>query len=545
MSESLSPEPTRRGPIAWMVRNSVAANLLMMMFIVGGLIFSSTVKQEVFPEVDLDMVTVVVAYPGASPEEVEEGVILAIEEEINGVDGIKKINSVSREGVGNVMAELLLGTESSQALNDIKNAVDRITSFPQDAERPIISLATSRQQVLTLVIHGDLGLKSLDLLAEDLRRDLLSDSRITLVEKGGLPPPEISVEVKEDDLRRYGLTLPEVSAAVRAASIDLPGGSVKTSGGEVLVRTTERRDYGEEFRDIILIARPDGTTVRLGEVAGVIDGYRETDEEARYDGERAVMLQVYRVGEESPLAVSAAVSELIERRASTLPGAVGLEIVDDESKEYRDRLSILSRNGRLGAFLVILILGLFLRPRIALWVSLGIPISFLGAFFVIPMLGVSINMISLFAFMLVLGIVVDDAVVVGEAVFHQRRSDKTRFEAAVDGTREVLVPVVFAVVTTIIAFTPLLFVPGVIGKFFRNIPLIVIPILVISLIESLLILPAHLAHVKRREAVARPHSATTSSPGSRNGSYGSRTAWRRPSRGTCPVCCAVSCATAT
>ena len=424
--------------------------------------------------------------------------MLAVEEEINGVDGIKRISSVSSEGVGSVMAELLLGTDSDRALNDIKSAVDRITSFPLNAERPVISLATSRRKVMSLVIRGPMDIKSLDRLAEDLRRGLLADSRITQIEKGGLPPPEISVEVSEENLRRYNLTLNQISAAVRAASIDLPGGSVKTSGGEVLVRTTERRDYGDEFREIILIARPDGTAVRLGEVADVIDGYRETDEESWYDGEPAVQLEIFRVGEESPLQVANAVREFLAARQPSLPPTVSLEIVDDQSKEYNDRISLLSRNGRLGALLVVLILGIFLKPNVAFWVSMGIPISFLGAFFLIPMLGVSINMISLFAFLLVLGIVVDDAVVVGEAVFHQRRTDKTRFEAAVDGTREVLVPVVFAVLTTMIAFAPLLFVPGVTGKFFRNIPLIVMPILFLSLVESLFILPAHLAHVKRR-----------------------------------------------
>ncbi len=486
----------RTGPIAWMASNPVAANLLMFVLVVGGILFALNIKREVFPEIDMDMVTVVVAYPGASPQEVEEGAVLAIEEEISSLDGIKKISSVSVEGLGTVMAELLGSANSDRALNDIKSAVDRITSFPQDAERPIISLITNRRQVLSLLVHGDVDIRSLDRLAEEIRAELLADERITLVEKTGIPPPEVSVEVPSENLRRYGLTLPRIAAGVRAASIDLPGGSVKTAGGEVLVRTTERRDYGEEFRDITLIARADGARVRLRDVAEVIDGYRETDEELLYNGQPAIDLQVYRVGAEVPLTVSSAVHDLVERRQGTLPGTVGLAIVADESEDYRDRLSILGRNGLLGLILVITVLGIFLRPAVAFWVSAGIAIAFCGSFFLISMFGVSINMISLFAFILVLGIAVDDAVVVGEAIFYHRRSDN-RLEAAIVGTREVLTPVVFAVVTTIIAFIPLALVPGITGKFFRNIPLIVIPVLVLSLVESVFILPAHLRHVGR------------------------------------------------
>ena len=492
----------RKGPIGWMAAHPVAANLLMGVFLLGGILFALDTKREVFPEIEMDMVTVVVAYPGASPQEVEEGVVLAIEDEISSLDGIKKINSVSVEGLGTVMAELLTGANPDRTTNDIKSTVDRITSFPQDAERPVISLLTNRRQVLSLLVHGDVDLKSLDRLAEEIRSELLSDDRITLVEKAGIPPPEISVEVPADNLRRYGLTLPQISTAVRAASIDLPGGSVKTEGGEVLVRTTERRDFGEEFRDITLIARADGTRVRLRDVATVVDGFRETDEELYYNGQPAIDLQVFRVGEEVPLQVSSAVYDLVERRQGTLPDSVGISIVNDESEDYRARLSILGKNGLIGLLLVVTVLGIFLRPAVAFWVSLGIAISFCGSFFLIPILGVSLNMISLFAFILVLGIAVDDAVVVGEAIFYHRRGDN-RLEAAIVGTREVLAPVTFAVITTIVAFIPLALVPGITGKFFRNIPFIVIPVLILSLVESVFILPAHLRHVGRTKLRGR------------------------------------------
>ena len=492
----------KKGPIGWMAAHPVAANLLMGVLVIGGILFAFGTKREVFPEIDMDMVTVVVAYPGASPQEVEEGVVLAIEDEIRSLDGIKRIGSVSVEGLGTVTAEILTSANPDRTYNDVKSTVDRITSFPQDAERPVISLMTNRRQVLSLLVHGDMDLKSLDGLAEEIRNELLSDERITLVEKAGIPPPEISVEVPADNLRRYGLTLPQISTAVRAASIDLPGGSVKTEGGEVLVRTTERRDYGEEFRDITLIARADGTRVRLRDVATVVDGFRETDEELYYNGQPAIDLQVYRVGNEVPLQVSSAVYDLVERRRGTLPDSVGISIVNDESEDYQARLSTLGKNGLIGLLLVVTVLGIFLRPAVAFWVSLGIFISFCGSFFLIPILGVSLNMISLFAFILVLGIAVDDAVVVGEAIFHHRRGGD-RLEAAIVGTREVLTPVTFAVITTIIAFIPLAIVPGITGKFFRNIPFIVIPVLLLSLIESVFILPAHLRHVGRTKLRGR------------------------------------------
>ena len=486
----------RSGPIAWMASHPVAGNLLMAVLVVGGLLFARGVKREVFPEVETGLVSVAVAYPGASPREVEEGIVLAIEEAVRGLDGIDSIASVAAEGAGFVNAEILANASADRAYNDIKAAVDRIASFPQDAERPVVSLATNRTRVLSLLVHGDVDLKSLDLFAEEVRQELLSDPRISVVEKTGIPPPEISVEVPSENLRRYGLTLPRISRAVREASIDLPGGAVKTRRGEVLVRTTERRDFGEEFRDITLIARADGTNVRLRDVAAVVDGFRETDEELRYQGRPAVDLQVYRVGDEAPLDVSAAVHGLVDRLEDSLPESLGLAVVADESEDYRDRLSVLTRSGVAGLILIVAVLGVFLRPAVAVWVSAGIAISFCGSFLLIGPLGVSINVLSLFAFILVLGIAVDDAVVVGESIFQHRRAGN-RLDAAIAGTREVLTPVTVAVSTTIIAFLPLMFVPGFAGRLLRSIPLIVIPVLVLSLVEAVFILPAHLRHVGR------------------------------------------------
>ncbi|QDG54202.1 efflux RND transporter permease subunit [Persicimonas caeni] len=484
---------SKKGPLAWAAKNTVFANLLMVVFIVGGLLMAGQVKQEVFPEVDLDIVTVQVPYPGAGPEEVEQGVVLAVEEAIRGVDGIKEVRSTAAEGVGVVTAELMLDTNDQEALNDIKSEVDRITSFPEDSERPIISLSSNRREVLSIILHGDIGEKKLHQLAEQMRSELLAKENISLVEITGIPEPEISIEVPQENLRRFDLTLPEVADAVREASIELPGGAVRTEKGEILLRTTERRKQGEEFLDIVVKSQPDGTEVTVGDLGMVFDEFRETDREAYYDGERALSVQVFRVGDQSPLDISETVHEYLD--GVDLPPNVDAAIWNDRSEIFDSRINLLIKNAALGLLLVIVLLGLLLEARLAFWVTLGIPISFLGAFLFMPALDVSINMISLFAFILTLGIVVDDAIVAGEAAYAQREEGRSKLEASIAGVREVARPVVFAVLTTIIAFTPMLFVPGVSGKFFRNIPLIVIPILLISLVEALAILPAHLAHV--------------------------------------------------
>jgi len=488
-------EPADKGPLAWMASNSVAANLAMILLLVGGLLMTPFIKQEVFPEIALDTIRIDVAYPSASPEEVERGVILAVEEAVRAVDGVKEVTATAAESRGSVVVELETSANAETALNDVKSAVDRVTSFPQDAERPVISLTVSRREVVSLVLYGDIGEKGLRGLAESVREDLLLDDDITVVDLGGVRAPEISIEVPQEELRRYGLTVEQIAQIVSRASVELPGGSVKTSGGEVLLRTTERRDHGTEFENIIVLSRPDGTQVKLGEVANVVDGFAEDDREAYFNGKRAVKVQVFRVGDQTPLDISEAVRTYVEDDLRPrLPEGVGVEIWNDTSEIYQDRINLLLRNARLGLILVLLALGLFLEIRLAFWVTMGIAISVVGSIILMPVTDVSLNMISLFAFILILGIVVDDAIVVGEAVYTQRQRGKPALRAAIDGVREVGGPVVFSVLTTVIAFTPLLFVPGIMGKFFINIPMIVIPILLLSLFESLFILPAHLAH---------------------------------------------------
>ncbi len=487
----------RGGALAWMAKNSVAANILMLVLLIGGGLKSCTVKQEVFPEFDIDQIIINVPYPGASPAEVEQGVLLAAEEAVRGLDGIKKVRATALEGMAVVVVELLLGTDADQALSDVKSAMDRITSFPENIERPVISLAKLRNQVISLVVYGDQDEASLKAYAEKMRDELLADPRITVVELKGARPLEISVEVPQRHLREYGLTLEQVANGIRASSVELPGGGVKTPKGEVLLRTAQRRERGIDFEDIVVVSRPDGTRVRLGELAEVKDGFADNDQRALYLGKPAIMLSVFRVGDQKPLEISAAVKEHVGKSRASAPPGIELATWFDTSEFYAERLDLLIRNALMGFVLVLLILGLFLEVKLAFWVTLGIPISFIGSMLILPSTDVSINMISLFAFIIVLGMVVDDAIIVGEAVYRRRQLGAGRVEAAIQGVKEVAAPVIFAVLTTMIAYTPLMFVPGVMGKFFRVIPIAVITVLCISLVESLLILPAHLAHSKK------------------------------------------------
>ncbi|MCB9506966.1 MAG: efflux RND transporter permease subunit [Myxococcales bacterium] len=483
-----------RGAVAWMASNPVAANVAMVMLLAGGLVAAPTIRQEVFPEFTLDTITVTVPYPGASPSEVEQGVVLPVEEAVRGLDGIKTVTATASESVGSVTVELLTGVNRDAALADIKSAVDRITLFPQDAERPVVAASVNRQENIRIVLHGDVDERELRRVAVDMREALLARGEVTLVELSGVRPPEIGIEVSESSLRQYGLTIEAVAAAVRQASVDLPAGGLRTPAGEVLLRTTERRDVGPEFEDIVIRANTDGSLVRVRDVAHVDDGFRETDQSARFNGERAAILRVFRVGDQTPIGVTDHVRAFLEEVEPTLPSGISVDVVNDRSEIYRDRISLLLRNARMGLVLVLLVLGAFLELKLAFWVTLGIPISFLGAMFLMPVVGASLNMISLFAFILTLGIVVDDAIVIGESVYHHRSLGKPPLQAAIDGAREVSGPVVFSVLTTVIAFVPIMFIPGTMGKFMGVIPVIVITILMISLFESLFILPAHLAH---------------------------------------------------
>lgn len=489
-----SDVPQTGGPIAWMAGNSVAANLLMIIIVVAGLFGLLRAKQEVFPEFSTDTVLVAVPYPGASPEEVEQGIVLAVEEQVRGIDGVKKVTSTAAEGGGTVTVQLLLGADPDKALNDIKSAVDRIRSFPEEAERAEVRLVSNRVKVVTLIVSGDQDAQVLFDLAERARERLLEDPDVTQVELDGVRDLEVGIEIPRQTLQSLGLTLDDVAMQIRAASLELPGGSVKTEAGEVLVRVADRRLRGNEFENIVIRATADGSLVRLGDVAEVTDGFAEQDLYPYFNGRPAVKVVAYRVGAETPRGVSQAVHRVKHELEGELPEGITLSIWDDDSKMLDERIELLTSNAQMGLVLVFLVLTAFLELRLAFWVALGIPISFLGAFFLMPLAGVSINMITLFAFIVTLGMVVDDAIIVGENIHEYRKQGMSPMGAAVRGAQEMAVPVTFSILTTVAAFSPLLFVPGFMGKLFGLMPTIVILVLVFSLIESFFILPAHLGH---------------------------------------------------
>ena len=483
------------GPLAWMAENRIAANVLMLVFVAGGVIaLGTSIKQEVFPEVALEQVVVTVPYPGASPAEVENAIVLAVEEAVQGVDGVKDIRSVASEGSATVVVQLLLDVDRRQALSDVESVVGRITSFPADAERPNIRLLSTRRQVISLVLYGDVEETILRTVASRARDDLLQDRRITSVELSGIRPLEISIEVPQANLRKHGLTLSDIAQRIRSASVELSGGSLRTEAGEVLLRTNERKESGREFGDIVVRSGPDGSRVRVRDIAQVRDGLRENDLQATFDGQPAAMINVFRVGDQTPLEVAAAVKEHVSALKRQLPAGLDVATWVDRSEMYEGRIDLLLDNAIIGLLLVLVTLGLFLQARLAFWVTLGIPVSIAGSLLLFPIADVSINMLSLFGFILALGMVVDDAIVVGESVYKHRADGKPYLRAAIDGAREVAKPVIFSIVTTCVAFMPMLFVPGAAGKFFRVVPVVVIAVLIASLVESLFVLPAHLSH---------------------------------------------------
>jgi multidrug efflux pump subunit AcrB len=484
------------GLIRWFSTNHVAANLLMVVIIAAGAMTVLSIKQEVFPEVEMDMITIRVPYLGATPSEVEEAVCIRVEEAVQGVNGLKKITSISSEGIGMVSLELQSNADKRKVLDEVKAEVDRIITFPAETEKPIVTLLEPRQQVLDVVVFGDATERTLKLMAEKIRDDLLALSDITYATIGGTRPFEISIEVSERDLQAYGLTLGQVTQAVRANSMDLPGGSVKTDAGEILIRTKGQRYTGEEFGRIVVITAPDGTEVTLDMIATVRDGFEDVDSGSYLDGLPSATVLVYRTGDQGVLRVTGAAKDYVKDMKEQMPPGIELSTFNDRSLIYKSRMDLLLKNGMAGLSLVFLCLALTLQFRLALWVSLGIAISFLGAFWALPQFGVSLNMISMFAFIVSLGIVVDDAIVVGENIYSWRERGHSPQKAATKGALEVGLPVTLAVLTTCLAFMPLANVEGMMGKFMYNIPVVVIAILLFSLVESLLILPSHLATMK-------------------------------------------------
>ena len=485
--------------IEWFARNSVAANLLMVLIMGSGLFLIPSIRLEVLPEVSAGRIHISMVYRGAAPAEVEEAICVRIEEAVYDLDGIKRITSTASENMGTVNIQAESDTDLRTLLADVKVRVDAITTFPAETEKPIIREVTNRSQVISIAISGSTDEKTLKTLGEQIRDDIARIPGITQVKIKSARPYEIAIEVAENDLRRYGLTFDEIVRAIRKSSIDLPGGTIRTQGGEILLRTDGQAYRGTEFESLVLRTLPDGTRLRLDDVATVIDGFAETGQSAQFDSEPAVIVQVYRVGDQNALAIAEKVKAYIDEEQTHMPDGIKLTVWSDSSSILKGRLALMLHNGRIGFILVFIFLTMFMRLRLAIWVSLGIPISFLGAISMMPFLDASINLISLFTFIVVLGIVVDDAVIVGENIYRHQQMGKSGLCAAIDGVREVSVPVIFAILTSIAAFAPLLTVEGMIGGLMKIIPQIAILVLIFSLIESLFILPAHLASVKSKK----------------------------------------------
>ncbi len=486
-------EGTRRGLIAWFIANPVAANLLMIVLLVGGALSAFNLRSQVFPTISPGTVIVTVPFPGATPAEVEEGVTRRVEEAVLGIDGVKRVTSNASENVGIITIETNDFADREVVKDDVESAVDRLSDFPpENAEKPVVVAPKPTGGVVTLAVVGDVGEAALRRAAEEIERDLLSQRGVSLVSLEGARDYEISIEISEETLRRYGLSFGEVSQAVRRSSLDLAGGSITSGSGEILLRTNQKRQTGESFESIVVRTRADGSEITLADVATVRDGFVREKLTNLYNDRPAVFVRVSRAEAEDVLAVKASVDGFLK----TYTPPAGIEIVElrDETRLLRERVNLLLRNGAFGFALVFLFLVLMLDLKLAVWVSMGIATAFMGGFLLFGALGVSITMISLFGLIIVLGLVVDDAIVIGENIDAERLQGQPGTLAADRGAHGVLAPVVVGVLTTVAAFAPLLVTGGTFGDITRAIPLVVICVLLVSLLEAFCILPSHLSH---------------------------------------------------
>ena len=498
--------------VKWFTRNHVAGNFLMLIVLVAGLATWFKIKKEIFPEIAVDAVLVTLPYPNATPEEAERGVVVPVEEAISDLQGIKKIRSTAAQNIGTVMIEAETGFDVRDLMSDVKSRVDAIENFPEEAETPILEEILVKKPVMSVTLTANADEATMRKLAEQIRDDLLAykakapsgfsefmsrtlggEPSISQVTIAGTRPYEISIEVSESRLRELNLKLSDIAHAVRTSNLDLPSGSVRTERGEVILRALGKRYAAADMARIPVATGADGSTIFLGDVAVLVDGFEDLDLSSRFDGKNAVVINVYRVGSEDTLALAELVRSYVKESATRFPNGVKLSIWNDQSLYLQGRLDLLKRNATTGLLLVLAVLTLFLRPSLALLVALGIPLSFAGGIWMMPFFGVSVNMISLFAFILVLGIVVDDAIVTAENVYTRIQKGEHPSIAAWKGTSEVGTVVVFGVLTTMVAFTPMLGLSGVSGKIWPNIPWVVIPTLAFSLLQSKFVLPAHLA----------------------------------------------------
>ena len=491
-------ETHHTGLIAWFTKNSVAANLLMIFIIVCGITSALSIKMRVFPNSEPQNIQINMAYPGAAPEEIEEAIVVPIEQALEDLSGIEEMQSWSNEGYGSVSLSLLAGHDISKMLDKVQNRINAIATFPPGVERPTIRESENFDPVLNVSLRGNLEFKALKIMAQSIRDEILALPEVSRATFWGDRDYEISIEVSENTLREYGLTLGQVAMAIRASSINLPGGAIRTDSGNIQVRTKEQAYTGEEYGNIILRSNPDGSRLRVRDIAAINDGFVETENFSRFDGKRSITVGIKAAHDQDVLEIEEAVSAYVLKKTLTLPSGVTLDSWQNAAYYLDAQLNMMFGNIAMGALLVFLILAVFLRITVAAWVMIGIPISFLGALWLMPVgpMPVDINMVSLFGLILVLGIVIDDAIIIGESVFTEVNRHGHSLDNVIAGVHKVAVTATFGVLTTIAAFAPMLLVGGSLATFLEAVAVVVILCLLFSLIESKLILPAHLAHAR-------------------------------------------------
>ncbi len=487
--------------IDWFVHNPVAANLLMLGILLMGGIGYLNIEREAFPQVLLNTVNVSVVWPGAAPQEMEEQVIVRLEESLSDLDNIDHIRSIITEGQGTIRVEANSKVDMAEFVNEVKLRVDGVTSLPAEIEPPQVRQRTQRQEIMRLAVHGDLSEKELTRLAENIRDEVAELKNISIVELFGSRKEEVSIELSEKSMMRYGLSFEEVASAIRASSINVSSGSVRTKTGDVQLRARNLADTEQDFAEIIIRQTDEGAIIKLSDVAHIIDGYVDDEILATLNGQSAVLVQVMSTDKMDVVKASESLKKWVEEAKKRMPEGVNLTLWWDSSEIYSNRMATISRAAISGLFLVFLILILTLRPVVALWVTAGIGVAFLGTLSMLPVNDVSLNVISTFAFLLVLGIVVDDAIVVGESIHHHSSEHGGGIYSAIEGTKIVAKPVVFAVLTTVVAFLPWLFLTGEVVQITRQLSIVISVALSLSLVEALFILPSHLRKLKHRESL--------------------------------------------
>jgi len=481
--------------VAFFVKHKIWANVIMISIFGFGIIVLSGIRYSFFPEITPNQLTVQVAFPGASPEEVEEGVVLKIEENLEGLEGIERVTSTSRENFGTVIVELRKGEKIDKILADVKNAVDRINAFPRGIEKPVIFEQKFRTRAVSIVLSGETDLYNLKYIADKLRDDLLATPEISQVQIQGLPNLEFSIEISESDLRKYKLTFSEIAAAVGSSNINISGGKFETTDEEILIRAYGRSYFAKELSNIVVRGNPDGTVIYLTDIADIKEKWEDVPDKIYYNNRTAVILNIDQTKQEDIIAIAERAKSMIAA-FNEQNETIEAKILDNRTVILNQRLNLLIKNGLIGLMLVIITLGFFLNLHMSMWVSIGIPFSFAGMFIVAGLAGITINVISLFGMILVVGILVDDAIVVGENIFAHYERGEPALKAAINGTTEMLAPVFTSVITTILAFSPFFFLDGVFGRFIWQMALVVVASLAFSLVEAFMILPAHLAHSK-------------------------------------------------